>query len=83
MISGKAEVTANTGDISPPFQEATPPFSVRECIDRKSTGGKARLLARRKGRPSGSRKQSPVVRCTASGTPSTESQHWPETTSNA
>jgi len=45
-----------------------------------STGVNVMSLARRKGRPLGSTKQSPVFRRTASGTPSTDSQHSPETT---
>ncbi len=56
------------------------PSRTVEYIVSASMGGKVRSLARRKGRPPGSRKQSPDLRRTASGTPSTASQHWPETT---
>jgi hypothetical protein len=43
------------------------------------TGGSDKSLARRNGRPCGSRKQSPVFRCTGSASPSIASQHSPET----
>src|SRR5580658_2495181 len=52
-----------------------PPFSGAGKSVRASTGVTARSLATRKGRPRGSRKQSPVFSRTASGTPSTDSQH--------
>ena len=81
MIAARAKWPLTTRNSPPPFQMAMPPLARRgKERDRASTGGRLRSLARRKGRPRGSRKQSPVSSRTASGTPSTEASIWPETT---
>ena len=82
MIAGQGEVPADQEQSPPPLNEATPPFARRgedhcQRVDGRQMPGRWRggTAAR-----CGSRKQSPVFRRTASATPSTDSQHWPETT---
>jgi hypothetical protein len=80
MIAGKGEATADKKEITAAITGGDATIPRGRKILSASIGVKVMSLARRKGRPLGNRKQPPVFRRTASRTPSTDSQHCPETT---
>ena len=79
MIAREGKIPADTEAIPAAIDRANGTIErglkKRVSIDRCQS----RIACKAEGCPRGSRKQSPFVRCTGSGMPSTESQHWPET----
>lgn len=63
----------------PPLCRMTPPTRGAANTSTESAAGSDKSLPITNGRPPGSRKQSPAFNSVGSATPSTASQHCPET----